>query len=157
VLAGFASAKASKELKSDKIEGEINTVLDGFHLAASKADGKAYFSYFAPEGIFIGTDADEHWTVDEFKEYAKESFAKGKGWTYDPKVRHIDLSPDMQVAWFYEILENAAFGTCRGSGVLRKIKGSWKISQYHLTIPVPNDLAGKVASMIRETGKQPQY
>ena len=33
---------------------------------------------------------------------------------------------------------------CRGSGVLEKIKGKWKIKQYVLSMTVPNDVSGEV-------------
>jgi hypothetical protein len=40
-------------------------------------------------------------------------------------------------------------GSARGTGVLRRIGGVWKIEQYHLTIPVPNALADEVVKRIR--------
>ena len=30
-------------------------------------------------------------------------------------------------------------GTCRGSGVLEKKDSTWKIKQYVLSVPIPND------------------
>lgn len=128
----------------------IEEALDQFHAAAAKADGAAYFGLFAPEGVFIGTDATERWTVEEFRRYAAPYFAQGKGWTYVPKTRHVDLTPRGDVAWFDEILENKSYGVCRGTGVLRKVDGAWRISQYHLTIPVPNELAAQVVKLIRD-------
>jgi ketosteroid isomerase-like protein len=128
----------------------IESSLDRFHEAAAKADGKTYFGLFAPEGIFIGTDASERWTVEQFRKYAEPHFSKGKGWKYAPKTRHVDISPGGDTAWFDEILENASYGTCRGSGVLRKTDAGWKIAQYHLTIPVPNELADQVVALIRK-------
>ena len=128
---------------------DVETVLDQFHQAAAKADANGYFQLFAPEGVFLGTDATERWTVEEFKRYAGPHFSKGKGWTYVSKERHVDLTPDGSVAWFDEILANDKLGTCRGSGVLRKIDGAWKISQYNLSIPIPNEQATKVVEMIR--------
>jgi hypothetical protein len=128
---------------------DVSTVLDKFHESAAKADGPVYFSLFAPEGVFIGTDATERWTVEQFKRYAGPVFSKGKGWTYKSHDRHIDFTPDGNVAWFDELLDNDTLGACRGSGVLRKIDGAWKIAQYHLTIPIPNDLAKKVVELIR--------
>jgi hypothetical protein len=139
---------ASEPAPSSAIS-DIDTTLNRFHEAASKADGAAYFALFAPEGVFIGTDAAERWTVGEFRAYAMPYFAKGKGWTYLPRNRHIQLSPQGNVAWFDEILDNASYGVCRGSGVLRRDRGQWLICQYHLTIPVPNDLAREVVKMIR--------
>jgi ketosteroid isomerase-like protein len=131
---------------------DVEATLDRFHQAASNADGAAYFALFAPEAVFIGTDANERWTVDQFKAYAMPYFSRGKGWTYISKLRHVQFSPQGDVAWFDEILDNKAFGVCRGSGVLRKVGDSWLICQYHLTIPVPNDLAAKVVKIIREAG-----
>lgn len=127
----------------------IDATLNAFHTAASKADGKTYFGLFAPEGVFLGTDAGERWTVEAFKKYAAPHFAKGQGWTYISKVRHTTFSPTGETAWFDEILENEKYGVCRGSGVLRKIGSEWKISQYHLTIPVPNELVDTVVKLIR--------
>jgi ketosteroid isomerase-like protein len=129
---------------------EIEGVLDRFHAAASHADGAAYFALFAPEGVFIGTDARERWTLDQFRAYALPYFAKGHGWTYVPRIRHVQLSPAGDVAWFDEILDNQKYGVCRGSGVLRRAGRTWLICQYHLTIPIPNELAGNVVELIRE-------
>jgi ketosteroid isomerase-like protein len=153
----FAMSAAGATMKSDNsVIQDIERALDEFHGAASRADAKAYFDLFAPDGIFIGTDATERWTVEEFKAYAMPSFSKGKGWTYLPKNRHIQLAPQGDIVWFDEMLENKSYGTCRGTGVLRKVGNAWKISQYHLTIPVPNELAEKVVGMIQTRGSKPK-
>lgn len=128
----------------------VEAVLDSFHDAASKADGKRYFSLLAPDAIYIGTDATERWTVEQFRAFAEPYFGSGRGWTYLPSSRHVTLGPDGSTAWFDEILENASYGTTRGTGVLTREAGDWKIAQYHLTIPVPNDLADALVNMIRE-------
>lgn len=124
--------------------------LEELHDAASKADATRYFRCFAPGAVFLGTDATERWTLAEFKAYALPHFQKGKGWTYIPRPngRHVELRED--VAWFDEALDNAVYGECRGSGVLVKIDNDWKITQYNLTVPIPNDLLKSVAGMIRE-------
>src|SRR6185369_6776907 len=115
---------------------EANQVLDRFHRAASGAKFDEYFDLFAPDGIFIGTDAGERWTVDEFKAYAKPYFDKGRGWTYVAVERHVNVASDDRHASFDELLDNRDLGRCRGTGVLRRVGGVWKIEQYHLTIPV---------------------
>ncbi|GAB3260252.1 nuclear transport factor 2 family protein [Chitinimonas naiadis] len=130
-------------------EAVIDGVLDRFHQAAAEAQFDRYFGLFAPDGVFIGTDAGERWTVAQFKAYAKPHFDKGRGWTYKMVERHVDVSPDGSHAWFDELLDNTNLGRCRGSGVLRKIEGQWKIEQYHLTIPVPNELAEPVVKLIQ--------
>ncbi len=129
---------------------EVENVLDSFHEAASKADGKTYFSLFTPDGVFIGTDATERWIVEEFKKYAEPHFKNGKGWTYIKKTRHVNFSPSEEIAWFDEILDSKVYGTSRGSGVLRKINHHWRIAQYHLTFPIPNNLAEKFTTEIKK-------
>ena len=154
VVVNFESDVMAANISSDadvkNVETQlVNKVLDEFHVAASKADGATYFSLFAPEGVFIGTDAGERWTVSQFRLYAEPHFKKGKGWTYKSKVRHVDFAPGSDVAWIDEILDSKSYGTSRGTGVLRKIKGDWRISQYHLTFPIPNALADKFTKEIR--------
>jgi ketosteroid isomerase-like protein len=132
----------------------IDRTLSSLHDFASKADGNQYFELFAPDAVFLGTDATERWPIDEFKTYAMKRFETGKGWTYTlkPGTRHITVQGD--IAWFDELLDNAKYGVCRGSGVLRTIDGQWKIAQYNLTFTVPNDAAVDVVNVIKEFVKQ---
>ena len=129
----------------------VSSILDALHHNAAVADEDAYFALFAPEAVFLGTDATERWTVEEFRAYAHARFETGRGWTYAlrPGTRHITFDPAGQVAWFDEILDNASYGETRGTGVVRRMGGAWKIAQYHLTIPIPNALADTVVDMIR--------
>lgn len=132
------------------VEDAANQLLDRFHRAASMAKFDEYFASFTPDGVFIGTDASERWTVEQFKAYARPHFDKGRGWTYTKVERNINVSADGDHASFDELLDNAGLGRCRGTGVLRRIDGQWRIEQYHLTIPVPNELATEVVKRIRE-------
>jgi ketosteroid isomerase-like protein len=127
----------------------VNHVLDDWHKAAADADEPRYFGYAAPEFVFLGTDASERWDLASFRAFAHPYFAKGKAWTFVPRDRHVTLSPRGDVAWFDEKLDSASYGECRGSGVLRKIDGSWKIAHYNLTIPIPNELAKEFVARIR--------
>jgi hypothetical protein len=149
-LAALVVAQHADEIENPKTL--VSETLDALHESASKADGQRYFALFAPDAVFLGTDATERWPIDEFKTYAMKRFETGAGWTYQVKdgQRFITISQDGSVAWFDELLENAKYGTCRGSGVLHRINGQWKIVQYNLSIPIPNDLAGEVVKMIRE-------
>ena len=128
---------------------EVAAVLDDFHQAASDADYERYFGHFAEEGVFLGTDITERWTVEEFQAYAKPHFDAGRGWTYVPDQRFVYVSEDGQTAWFDEILHNERFGETRGTGVLVLERGAWRVAQYHLTLPVPNDLIYDLVDMIR--------
>ncbi len=77
-------------------------------------------------------------------------FSKGKGWTYTASERDIYLAPDLRTAWFDECLDNESYGKVRGSGVLRLDGERWRITQYVLSIPVPNELAKDLVQRIRE-------
>jgi hypothetical protein len=127
----------------------IDTVLDGFHNAASKADGPTYFGYFHKDGVFLGTDKNERWSVEAFKAFAEPYFSKGKGWTYVSNERNISLSPDGKTAWFDEQLHNEKYGNTRGSGALVKQGQRWQITQYVLSFPIPNEVAGEAIKLIQ--------
>jgi hypothetical protein len=129
----------------------VNRVLDAMHAAASVADGEAYFASFTADGRFIGTDATERWSLSAFRAYAMPYFSQGKGWTYRPTARTVTIAPiDCRcVAWFDEVLDNDAYGTTRGSGVLRLTEDGWKIEQYVLSFAVPNDRARAVVDVIK--------
>lgn len=148
LLAGAVASPAA--LVGQEASEAVEQTLDTLHRAASEADGATYFALFHPAGVFLGTDATERWTVEAFRAYAEPFFSQGHGWTYTLLERHVSLSPDGNVAWFDERLMNASLGETRGSGVLLRQDGSWKIAQYNLAIPIPNALAGDVARRIRE-------
>ena len=150
---GCAAHRVSATDAPEPAQARVAAVLDDFHRAAAEADESRYFGYFAPEAVFLGTDGSERWDVAQFRAYAHPHFAAGKGWSYRATERHITLAPDGRVAWFDETLANESYGPCRGSGVLRLIDGQWKISQYNLSIPIPNALAKTVVKMIREQNR----
>jgi hypothetical protein len=129
----------------------VDAVLDDFHAAAAAADEQRYFAHLAPDAVFLGTDAGERWSVDAFRAYAHPYFERGQGWTYAMRARHVRLAPgeDPGVAWFDELLANAKYGDCRGSGVLVRSGATWKIAQYNLSLPIPNAVAPQVVELIR--------
>ncbi len=133
----------------DDARADVSATLDALHEAASEADFDRYFSLYADEAVFLGTDATERWTRAEFMDYTRARFDTGTGWTYHMLERHIAIAPGGRTAWFDERLENANLGETRGSGVLVMEGGGWKIAQYNLTIPIPNEMAREVAERIR--------
>ena len=140
-------------MQAAKTRAAIAAELDDLHAAAAEADEARYFDHYATTvkgPVFIGTDATERWTLTEFRAFAAPYFAAGKAWTYTPLERHIELdagSPD--VAWFDELLAHASYGTLRGSGVLVRRNGRWRVAQYVLSFCVPNEVAGAVVKAIQ--------
>jgi len=132
-------------------EEDIAAVLDQLHAAASKADGAAYFALYTPDAVFLGTDVTERWTIPAFRAYAQPFFDKGQGWTYAARERQVTIAPVecRCVAWFDEVLDSKSYGTARGTGTLVKTADGWKVTQYALTFPIPNDVADEVIARIK--------
>ena len=135
-------------------ELQVSAVLDDWHSAAAAADEARYFGHFARDAVFLGTDATERWTVEEFRRYAHPHFAKGKAWSFRSVSRHISFSADGSVAWFDEMLDTPNLGPSRGSGVLVRENGQWRIAQYNLSVPIPNDLMDEFKKRIQEFEKK---
>ncbi len=76
-------------------------------------------------------------------------FERESAWTYVTLRRAVNVEPGDTIAWFDESFDNASYGECRGSGVMMKRDGKWVLRQYHLTVPVPNDVTREVAARIR--------
>lgn len=116
----------------------IDQLLNSWHQAASDAMLEDFFAPMHPDFVFIGTDATERWTKEEFYNFSKPYFDQGKAWDFIPIERKIYFSADGKTAWFNETL-NTWMGVCRSSGVLLKVKKNWKLMHYHLSVTVPND------------------
>ena len=140
-------------------EAQVAAVLDQLNAASAAADADAYFALYARDARFVGTDAGEHWTLEELRTYVAPHFARGNGWSYPATERVITIAPIecRCIAWFEEQLTNDSYGSTRGSGVMRLTDDGWKIEQYVLSLAVPNDLASPIARIIKtyETAKAP--
>ncbi|MDR6457311.1 hypothetical protein J2786_000404 [Chryseobacterium vietnamense] len=145
VVLGFSLFTAQSKTGFEKEKTEISTMLDTFNATAAKADYNAYFNLFADESTFIGTDATEIWDKKAFMVWAKPYFDKKKTWNFKALKRNIYFSKDGKLAWFDELLDTQ-MKICRGSGVVEKINGSWKVKQYVLSVTVPNEVVDKVVT-----------
>jgi ketosteroid isomerase-like protein len=135
---------------------DIGALLDGWHEAAARAEEAAYFAYFAPDAVFIGTDPGERWDLEAFRKYAAPRFAKGKAWTMKATRRAISVGPSGDVAWFDEDLDSKGMGAVRASGVLVRggTNNRWRIVQYNLSVPIPNDALDAVRRVIERDGEK---
>jgi len=136
--------------RHDLRQAAVHVVLDDFHEAASVADEERYLGHFAPDAVFLGTDPGDRWTGVDFRSFVHSVFSGGEGWTYIPSSRSVSIAADGQTAWFDEMLQNDSYGECRGTGVLRFRGDGWRIEQYSLSIPIPDELAPEIVTRIRE-------
>jgi ketosteroid isomerase-like protein len=153
LVSGCKSVSTSKVSSSEvKV---MNDLIDNWHKAAAAAKGDVFFGSMAPNAIYIGTDASERWTKDQFVSFAKPYFDKGKAWDFKPYDRDLHVTSQGDCAWFSELL-TTWMGVCRGSGVLRKTPEGWKIEQYHLSVTVPNDIIRDFISLVDSYNMRPK-
>ena len=119
-------------------QSELDKLLDAWHLAASNASFDSYFEVVTDDFVFLGTAPGERWTKDQFAAFSKPYFDKGKAWDFKASNRNWNYSSNGKTAWFDEDLDTWMRG-CRGSGVLVKKKGKWKIAYYNLTVLIENE------------------
>lgn len=149
VILGITTAFISNTTFIETDKSEINATVNTWHKAAAEANFEAYFGAMTTDAIFIGTDATENWSLPEFKAYAKPHFDKGKAWNFATLERNIFVSEKGDVAWFDELLDTQ-MKICRGSGVLKRVNGEWKIAHYVLSITIPNDNVNEVIKLKNE-------
>lgn len=119
-------------------ENIISNLIDKWHKDATSANLEDYFGAMSKNAIYIGTDPTERWSKEEFYQFCKPYFDKGTTWNFIPFDRKIYCSADTNTIWFDELLDTW-MGVCRGSGVIVKEKGKYKISHYHLSVTIKND------------------
>jgi len=146
LILAFTNIAFTQNIKSTNT---VEQVLDNLHLYAAEANAKKYIDLFADGAVFFGTDISERWPKVEFSNYATDRMSSGTGWTYFMKERNIYFSNDHKTAWFDEILTNKGYGEFRGTGVLKRVGTQWKIVQYNLLLPIPNNLMKKYALEIK--------
>lgn len=125
-------------------------MLDEFHAAAADADEERYVATLAADVVFLGTAPGERWASTAWREFVHSYFSRGKGWRYVASARSIAVAEGEQTAWFDETVDNEHYGACRGTGVLQRTSEGWKIQQYNLTLPVPDEIAPDIVARIRE-------
>ncbi len=135
----------------------VDSLLDTFHQAAATSNLRNYFGCFHTDGRFLGTDATENWHVNDFLAFSQPYFLTTKcAWKYDPiagtrKVTYFPNATNPQFCIFDELLTSESFvATSRGSGTLvfDATKQIWLIASYHLTFPIPNDIAKEMTAKI---------
>ena len=146
----FLAAVAALSLQSAP-EQQAAAALDAMHAAAARADPAVWADRLASDLVWVGNETSERWDREAFLAFAAPVFARGDGWTYSARERHVTLAPDpcACVAWFDEVLDSATYGTARGEGMLVREGGDWRVLRYALSYPIPNDLADGMTTEIK--------
>jgi len=149
VLLVFWGGILSAQEPASKEKELLDQFLTAWHKAAETADETVYFDSIAADGVFIGTDAGEIWNKEAFLKFALRYFTeRDSAWVFRATERHIYLSADGRFAWFDEVLFSKSYWTSRGSGVLEKQGGKWRIKQYVLSFTIPNAASREVKAVV---------
>lgn len=119
-------------------EDKLNQFVDDWHRAAAEANFVDYFGQMDESFIFLGTAPGERWDKKQFAGFSKPYFDKGKAWNFTASNRMWNFSKNGKMAWFDEDLDTWMRG-CRGSGILLRKKGKWKLVYYNLTVLIENE------------------
>jgi ketosteroid isomerase-like protein len=125
---------------------QVAALLDSLNSAAARADYATYFSYYADNAVFMGTDATERWNKEEFMKWSKPYFDRGKAWSFQTVKRTVYFDTTGSLAWFDELL-STQMKICRGSGVAVRQGSDWKLKQYVLSMTVPNALVDTIVPL----------
>ena len=149
MIASCTNKKSSEPLTETLLIQQIDLFMNSWHQAASDSNFEAYFNKIDSKGVFIGTDASENWSKQEFETYSKPHFAKGAAWNFKMLERNIYVDESKDVIWFDELLDTW-MGICRGSGVIIVENSEFKIKHYVLSLAIPNEDIQKVIDATSE-------
>ncbi len=118
---------------------EMDRLMNNWHKDVAALELDAFFNLMSEDFFYLGTDPGERWSKKEFRKFCEPYFLEKKQtWNFKPIKRNWDISPDGKFAWFDESLDTW-MEECRGSGVMIKENGEWKIVQYNLTVLIENE------------------
>ena len=154
IIAFFITLTSCQEIQDTTISEKqttinINKMLNQWHNDVAVYDYDAYFNKMTDNAFFVGTDATEVWSKQEFQSFSKPFFDKKQTWNFKPHKRNIYFNKSGKTAWFDETLDTW-MGVCRGSGVVSKKDKDWKIEHYVLSVVIPNDDIEAVVSIKKE-------
>jgi len=130
----------------------VARVIDDFHDAAAHGDKDRYLGLLTDNAVFLGTDEWERWPKHpDFEAYVNERFEDGSGWNYTSVDRNIRFGHQREVAWFDEVLYSETNGRFRGTGVLTRQSGQWKLEHYAMSFLILNDNWKEVVELTRKT------
>ena len=150
-LALLFSIAAMADNQDSELEA-VNKVLDDVHDAAAQGDKQRYLDHFTENGVFLGTDEWERWPKQpDFIDYVGSRFKDGVGWNYKSVERTVSISASMEFAWFDEVLFSENNGRFRGTGVLARQDGGWKVAHYAMSFLILNENWDEVIELTRKT------
>ena len=151
ILGGSALAQSPEGIFA---QGTIAGVLDAWHGAAAAADEEKYFSYFTPDAVFLGSDASERWTRDEFRKWAATVLRPGQGLELQGGVAVDLLLAGPRRGMVRRGARHAEHGPVPGIGCSRPRGRLMADHPVQPLRPIPNDLVDEFTKRIGEEAKK---
>ena len=130
----------------------VANVIDDFHDAAAHGDKERYLSHLTDDAVFLGTDEWERWPKrPDFENYVNDRFKDGSGWNYKSVERNIRFNDRADVAWLDEVVYSETSGRIRGTGVLTRQSGQWKLEHYAMSFLILNENWEEVIELTKKT------
>jgi ketosteroid isomerase-like protein len=130
----------------------VGRVIDDFHDAAAHGDNERYLGHLTEQAVYMGTDEWERWPKNPvFTDYVDGRFKNGSGWTYKSVERKIRIGDHPDIAWFDEVIFSETNGRFRGTGVLTRQSGKWKLEHYAMSFLILNENWDEVIELTRTT------
>ena len=130
-------------------KNSMDVYLGKWHYDVAISDYDAYFNFMSEGFIYLGSDPNERWTKTTFSNFCKPYFERKSTWDFKTNLRNWYFSDDQSIAWFEESLATQ-MEECRGSGVLKKVNGAWKIAHYNLALVIENEKIKKFVRLKRK-------
>jgi ketosteroid isomerase-like protein len=142
LYSGALKPKFTSASGVSSISNSLNELMNKWHQDVATFQFEAYFDFMTSDFIFLGTDPTERWTKAEFEKFCQPHFEKKSTWDFKTNWRNWYMNEREDIAWFEESLDTW-MEECRGTGVLKKENGAWKIAHYNLTVLIENDKTDK--------------
>ena len=136
----------SADAPADDPAATAGRLLHDIHHAATVADAPRFFAAFAPEAMIFGSTA--RLTLARYRALREPYLARGQGLPSTLLEHRIHLSSSGELAWFEELVNVFDHDRLRGTGVMRRVDGDWKLVHYSAMILVPRQLAGDLAERV---------
>ncbi len=110
-----------------------------YEAATNAHDLEGTIALIADDAVYLFSDQSSHFGKDAIRTVLQANFAAISNETYRiSDLRWLAESGDVAVCvyafdWSGEIAGKPASGSGRGTSVLRRVKGSWRVAHEHLS------------------------
>ena len=130
--------------RSIPARSEVAAALEELYRAGAEADLEGYLDRLSEDAVMLGTDVHGRFTRSDIREWLEPYFAAGQRIGSRLLVLRVTEAVDGRFAWFDSLSEKPELCLLRGSGLMRREEGKWRVVHHDLAFLIPNDMLGLV-------------